>query len=572
MPESAQSPKTLIRKATILAMGGEHGDRPFTGDILIEGERITAIAPDLGEARGATIIDGRDRLVMPGLVNAHLHSSEQFFKGRYERMPLEIWLLYAYPLLMGGQIPQRLLYLRSMLVAIESLKSGVTTICDCFFDPPLHALDRLGTVFSAYEAAGIRANVTSSVINIPVLDTLPYARSVLPQDLQDLLAGAQMITASAYADYCKAAFAAFDGRAGRLRYMISPSAPQRCTVDLLETCSALALDHGVPFHTHVLETKTQAVTGPEVFGTTLIRYMHDLGLLNRNVTIAHSVWVDDDQMALMGEAGCSVVHNAISNQKLGAGIAPIRRLIDSGVTVALGTDGASSNDTLRIFDVMRVAALIHSATGPDYSQWLTATDILRAATIGGARSAMLERDTGSLEVGKKADLIVLRTDTLAFTPLNDVRKQLVYCENGSSLELAMVNGEIVMRDGRLTRIDEDDILAEVRELVPPYLAEHAKIEERNRDLRTLLRRNPPAGDHAGRRDRTATPATSAPGRGRTGTSGVSVRRVAAVNVDRLPADNLRRVGEEEHHDAADFDRLDMAAKLRRHHSGEERFA
>lgn len=478
--DGTQLAKTLIRKATILAMGGEHGDEPFTGDILIEGDRIMAIAPDLGEAPGAVLIDGRDRLVMPGLVNAHLHSSEQFFKGRYERMPLEIWLLYAYPMLMGPPIPERLLYLRSMLVAMESLKNGVTTICDCFFDPPLHALDRLGTVFSAYEAAGIRANITSSVVNIPVLDTLPYARAIVPPEVQEMLAGAPMITAAAYADYCEAAFAAFDGRAGRLRYMISPSAPQRCTVDLLEACMALALDHGVPFHTHVLETKTQAVTGPELFGKTLIRYLHGLGLLNRNVTIAHSVWVDDDEIALMGGAGCSVVHNAISNQKLGAGIAPLRRLFDAGVTVALGTDGASSNDTLRIFDVMRVAALTQSATGPDYSQWLSATDILKAATIDGARSAMLETETGSLEIGKKADLIMFRTDTLAFTPRNDIRKHLVYCENGSSLELAMVNGEIVMRDGRLTRIDEEEILAEVRELVPPYLAEHARIEERNR--------------------------------------------------------------------------------------------
>jgi 5-methylthioadenosine/S-adenosylhomocysteine deaminase len=480
LAEATQPARTLIRKATILAMDGAHGNEPFTSDILIEGDRIMAIAPDLGVAPGATILDGRERLVMPGLVNAHLHSSEQFFKGRYERMPLEIWLLYAYPMLMGAQIPERLLYLRSMLVAMESLKNGVTTICDCFFDPPVHALDRLGTVFSAYEAAGIRANVTSSVVNIPVLDTLPYARTVVPPELQAVLAGAPMITAAAYADYCKAAFAAFGGKGGRLRYMVSPSAPQRCTVDLLEACMALALDHGVPFHTHVLETKTQAVTGPELFGKTLIRYLHDLGLLNRNVTIAHSVWVDDDEIALMGAAGCSVVHNAISNQKLGAGIAPLRRLLDAGVTVALGTDGASSNDTLRIFDVMRVAALTQSVTGPDYSRWLSAMEILKAATIDGARSAMLETETGSLEVGKKADLIVLRTDTLAFTPRNDIRKHLVYCENGSSLELAMVDGKIVMRDSRLTRTDEVEILAEVRELVPPYLAEHARIEDRNR--------------------------------------------------------------------------------------------
>jgi 5-methylthioadenosine/S-adenosylhomocysteine deaminase len=461
-------------------MGGEHGTTPFTGDILIEDDRIAAIGGDLGLIADATVIDGRDRLVMPGLVNGHLHSSEQFFKGRYEGMPLEVWLLYAYPLLMGPPIDERLLRLRSLLVAIESLRNGVTTICDCFFDPPAFSLERLGVVFSAYEDVGIRANVTNSVINIPVLDTLPYARAVVPAELQALLDGKPMISGAAYADYCEAAFKAFDGRGGRLRFMISPSAPQRCTVDLLEACSALALAHAVPFHTHVLETKTQAVTGPELFGKSLIRYLHDLGILNRNVTIAHSVWVGDEDMALMGEAKCSIVHNAISNQKLGAGIAPLQRLLDAGVNIGLGTDGASSNDTLRLFDVMRVAALVHATAGPDYSRWLSATDALTAATIGGARTAMLDAETGSLEPGKKADLLVLRTDTLAFTPLNDVRRHLVYCENGSSIELVMVNGEIVFRDGRVTRINESDVLGEIRELVPAYLAGHAAIEDRNR--------------------------------------------------------------------------------------------
>jgi 5-methylthioadenosine/S-adenosylhomocysteine deaminase len=473
--------KTLIRRATIIAMGGPEGDEPFTGDILTEGSTIAAIGRDLGDHPDATIIDGRDHLVMPGLVNGHLHSSEQFFKGRYEKMPLEVWLLYAYPFLMGPQIPERLLYLRSMLVAIESLRGGVTTICDCFFDPPVFSIERLGVVFRAYADAGIRANVTNSVINIPALDTLSHAREIIPAELQKLLDGGTMITGKAYADYCEAAFRAFDGGAdGRLRYMVSPSAPQRCTIDLLEACSALAVSHGVPFHTHVLETKTQAVTGHEIFGKTLIRYMHDLGVLTRNVTIAHSVWVSDEDMALMGAADCSVVHNAISNQKLGAGIAPLRRLIDAGVNIGLGTDGASSNDTLRIFDVMRVAALIHAASGPDYSRWLGTSDVLKAATIGGARTAMLDGHTGSLEAGKRADLIMLRTDNSIYTPMNDPRKHVVFGENGSSLELVMVDGAILFRDGRLTMIDEAEIYREVREAVPAWLADHRELEDRNR--------------------------------------------------------------------------------------------
>ncbi len=472
--------RTLIRGATIIAMDAAHCADAFAGDVLVEGDRIAAVGPDLDAGPEARVIDGTGRLVMPGLVNGHLHSSEQFFKGRYERMPLEVWLLYAYPLLMGPQIPERLLYLRSLLVAMESLKNGVTTICDCFFDPPTLSLDRLGVVFRAYEDAGIRANVTNSIINIPVLDTLPFSREIVPPDLQAQLDGGTMVTGRGYADYCEAAFAAYDGRAGRLRYMVSPSAPQRCTPELLEACRDLALAHGTPFHTHVLETKTQAVTGPELYeGRTLVRYMHDLGLLTRNVTFAHSVWVSDDDMALMGAAGMSIVHNAISNQKLGAGIAPLRRLLDAGVTVGLGTDGASSNDTLRIFDVMRVAALIHSASGPDYGQWLSAAEILRAATIDGARTAMLETETGSLEPGKKADLVVLRLDGLDYVALNDPARHVVYCENGSSLETVMVDGEIVARDRRLTRIDEEAVLAEIRETVPEWLAAHAELERRN---------------------------------------------------------------------------------------------
>jgi 5-methylthioadenosine/S-adenosylhomocysteine deaminase len=469
----------LIRGAKILAVDAEHGTDPFDGDILIEGAVIKAIGESLTAGPDARIIEGRSKLVMPGLVNSHTHSSETFFRGRYQGMPLEIWLLYAYPLLMNGPIGERLLYLRSLLLAMESLRSGVTTFCDDFFDPPRHDLDRLGIVFRAYDDAGIRANVSSAVMNIHPLDALPFAREVMPQPLQDQLDFGPPISADAYMDYCRSAFSSLHGKSGRLNFMIAPSAPQRCTPDLMLACMDLAIDKGVPFHTHVLETKTQAVTGHEQHGKSLVAYMHDLGLLRRNTTIAHCVWVSDDDMALMGEADVSIAHNAVSNQKLGAGIAPIRRLLDAGVTIGLGTDGVCSNDTSRIFDVMRVAGLVHSVSGPDYSKWVTAEEIVRMATIGGARSAMLEHVTGSLEVGKAADLLVLNLNSYAFMPLNDVAKHLVYSENGSSIETVMVGGKIVMQNRTLTTVDEDAIFAEINELVPAHLAEHAELERRN---------------------------------------------------------------------------------------------
>ncbi|NGO54700.1 amidohydrolase family protein [Allomesorhizobium camelthorni] len=474
--------QTLIRNATIMTMDAERGTVPFEGDVLVDGTTIKAIGTDLAAEPGATVHDGRRKLVMPGLINAHTHSSETFFRGRYEKMPLEVWLLYAYPLLMGPVIEPRLLYLRSLLLAMESLKSGVTTMSDCFFDPPRHELDRLGTVFQAYDDAGIRANVSSGVMNIHTLDALPFAREVIPAEVQETLQFGPPIAAEAYLDYCRAAIEAFDGMSGRLKFMIAPSAPQRCTADLLTGCYALALERSLPFHSHVMETITQAVTGPELYGKSLVRYMADLGVLGRNTTIAHSVWVDDADIALMGEAGVTVVHNAVSNLKLGAGVAPVRRLMQAGVSIALGTDGISSNDTASIFDVMRVAGLLHGASGPDHATWLSASELLQAATVGGARSAMLERVTGSLESGKAADLIMLDLDAYAFTPLNDIARHLVYAANAGHIDLVMVGGEVVVRDGRLTRVDEGAVLAEIRERMPAYLAGHAEVEARNRAL------------------------------------------------------------------------------------------
>lgn len=476
----------LIRNATIVTMDASHGTKPFIGDILIEDTDIKAIGSSLVAAPDAVVIDGSGKLVMPGLVNAHTHSSETLLRGRYERMPLEIWLLYAYPLLMNDPIGQRLLYLRSLLMAMDSLRNGVTTLCDDLFDPPRHDLDRLSTVFRAYDDAGIRANVSSAVMNIHTLDALPFARQIMPDNLKALLDFGPPMTAAAYIDYCRSAFASLHGTSGRLNFMIAPSAPQRCSADLMAACMDLAVDRRVPFHTHILETKTQAVTGHLLYGKSLIAYMHDLGLLKRNTTIAHSVWVSDDDMRLMGEAGVSVAHNAVSNLKLGAGIAPIRRLLDAGVTIGLGTDGVSSNDTPRIFDVMRVAGLVHSAAGPDYAQWVGADEVLSMATIGGAKTAMLEHVTGSLETGKAADLLILNLRNYPFTPLNEVARHLVYSENGTSIETVMVAGRIVMQSGRLIAIDEDAVLDEIGELAPAYLAEHAELEVCNRVFEPVM--------------------------------------------------------------------------------------
>ena len=216
-------------------------------------------------------------------------------------------------------------------------------------------------------------------------------------------------------------------------------------------------------HIHVLETRVQRVTGTRLYGKSLIKLMADLDALHEKTSIAHAIWIDEEDIELIAGRGASVAHNPVCNLRIGSGVAPLRGLLRAGVNVALGTDGISSNDSCRLFDVMKAAGIIHTISTDDYDEWPTAYEILWAATRGGARAVGLDDQIGSIEPGKKADLVALDLCTSAFVPLNDVANQLVYAENGSSVRLVMVDGEVVVEDGRCTKIDEPAVLREARD-------------------------------------------------------------------------------------------------------------
>ena len=471
----------LIKGAEIISMAAGQGATPFTGDILIDGDRIAAIGK-LDQTRADRVIDGTGRLVMPGLINGHLHTPEALYKGRYDNMPLEIWMLYAYPILGAQVLSPRMVYLRTALCAIESLKSGTTCVTDDVYESPNQTPEQLEAVFQAYEDVGLRATISGHIVDRPFLDTIPFARELVPAALQAEADALGTADGALWLDRCRHALATLHGRAGRLNFMVAPSAPQRCTPALMQAAMELAEAHDVPFHTHILETKVQAVTGPEFYGETLIAYMKRMGLLRRRTTIAHSIWITDADMALMGDAGVSIVHNVISNQKLGAGVAPVKRMLRAGINVALGSDGVCSSDSTRMFDVVKAAGLIHKVQTPDDDLWLTAEEVLHCATVGGARSTCLDGKTGSLEVGMKADMLILDLNSIAFTPRNDLAKHLVYSENGSSLTHVIVNGEMMAEDGRCLRVDEAALLAELRDEMPRFLEGHARTEALNRQF------------------------------------------------------------------------------------------
>jgi 5-methylthioadenosine/S-adenosylhomocysteine deaminase len=255
-----------------------------------------------------------------------------------------------------------------------------------------------------------------------------------------------------------------DRAGGRLRAAVSCSAPHRVTAEYFRSLDALSESHNLPFYVHILETKVQRVFGEERLRRSLVRYVHELGLLSDRLNIIHGIWLDDADVDLIAASGCLIAHNPISNLRLGSGIMPFRAICSRGIPLCLGTDEAITDDAVNMWNVMKFTGLIHNITHPDYETWPTAREVLHCAIAGGVQAMRSPRPIGAISPGHQADLVLIDLDTLPFTPLNDLRRQLVYCENGSSVRMTLVNGRIVFEDGRITTVDEAAIRAEAREL------------------------------------------------------------------------------------------------------------
>lgn len=479
--ETVSKPRssTLFKNATILTMSEDDGTVPIHGDLLVEADRITAIGPEIIVGPETRLIDCRNHLLAPGLINSHLHSWEAFFAGRYDKLPLEMWMLFSYPILGLNRASRRAIELRTLLVAIESLKNGVTCVLDDVIECPDQDLDQIDAVFTAYKNSGIRANISGNIVDRRFIDTIPFIDQVLPDELLKRARAHTPRTVDEYIEFSREVIRSHHEMDGRLRYVIAPSGPQRCTSELLLAAEELSREFDISMHLHVLETKAQAVTGELQFEKTLVKHLETLKVLNERTTLAHGIWVTVGDIERIGRAGSSVVHNPISNQKLGAGIMPLRDLLDAGINVALGSDGTSSNDTSRMFDVMKSASLLQRITGPDYRRWPGADEILHAATRGGASSMRLGTEVGALKIGYKADIIMLDLTTVNFAPRNNLVNHLVYRENGMSVRRVMVNGEFVVEDGECLLVDERAVLDEIADFTPELLEEHRQIESLN---------------------------------------------------------------------------------------------
>jgi len=462
---------TVIRNARVLTLdprGAEHLD----ADIVIDGGRIIAVGPGAGAGvteAGTRFVEARGLLAMPGLINGHFHSPGNFMKGALANTPLELFMLYEVPPLMDRVATPRFAYVRTMLGAVEMLKQGVTAVHDDCFYVPVVTHQEVDSVMQAYADSGMRATVTLDQPNVVEHSKYPFLKEILPAHLVARMDAVPLMSDAELLGHYDRFIETWHGKAaGRLRAAVSCSAPQRVTPAYFQALGRIARERDIPFNMHILETRLQRVLGQENFGKSLIRYAHDMGVLNEQAMVIHAIWVDEDDISLMADSGCSVAHNPVSNLKIGSGAMPFRRLRRAGINICLGNDEASTDDGINLWTVVKMAGLLHNIGGADFDNWPTPTEILDAATSAGSDAMRLPVPAGRIAEGHAADIILIDLNTLPFTPLNDLSRQLVYCENGSSVVMTIVNGEIVMENRRLLTVDEEALKAEARSLAGEF--------------------------------------------------------------------------------------------------------
>ena len=468
-----QSRETILirRAACVLTGTGVLHDV----DLLIENGRIASVGAAAAPP-GAIVLDGRDRIVTPGLVNAHWHSPMQLSAGTSDRMNHKVFMWQNQ--VDTANRSQDEIYISALVGCLQMLKSGTTSVIDHFPEQGF-GLEDVATVVRAYADCGMRAVVALRIFDGEYTDILPPPERRTPA-LEVALATGNSLAPRPLAetlDLVRASIARFDRTEDRIRIFPAPSNPVRCSDDLLVACQEIAEANDTGVHCHMLETRTQADLARARYGTSMIEHMAGIGAFGRRWSNAHCNWLSPQEIAIMAERGAVAVFNPESNLKIGSGIPPIPALLAAGASCALGTDGASTNDNLILHDAMQLAAMLHRPGEPDRRRWVRCEDALAMATTGGAR-AMLETDLGLIAPGQKADLVLHDLGAGWWTPLNDPLQQFVFGERGGSVRTVIVDGRILVDEGRATTIDEARITREARHIL-------GRVRDRNAAVRAV---------------------------------------------------------------------------------------
>jgi 5-methylthioadenosine/S-adenosylhomocysteine deaminase len=433
-PRAATSADILVSGGTVVTMDANRRVLD-DGAVAIRGERIVEVGPaaDLrARYRAAREIPAAGRIVLPGLVNAHSHAPMVLFRGIADDRALMEWLeKYIFPAEARNVSPE---FVRAgtELACLEMIRTGTTTYCDMYYFEDVIA--------DVTARAGMRGVLGETIIGFPTPDSK---------------------TPEAALEYT----AKFIERWKNSRLVVPAVAPHAAftnSAESLRAARALADKHGVPLVIHLSETRDEENQMRQKHGMTATEWLESLGVLGPRTVANHGVHLSERDMQILKRRGVGISHNPESNMKLASGAAPVARLVELGIAVGLGTDGAASNNDLDMFEAMDFAAKLakHASGNPAA---LPAEQVVQMATIGGARALGLEREIGSLEAGKRADLILLDTGRPHAVPLYNVYSHVVYALKGSDVVTSIINGRVVMLDGRVLTLAQGEVLKRAQE-------------------------------------------------------------------------------------------------------------
>jgi 5-methylthioadenosine/S-adenosylhomocysteine deaminase len=404
------------------------------------------------------VIDAGNRLLIPGLINAHTHSHGNIPRSLGDRWSLELALSANSAIRSNQSSAEK--YLGAQLGAAELIRKGCTACYDLVYEFPEPTMEGLTALGQAYADAGMRAVVAPLMATRSFYAAIPGLMEVLPEHVQTKLNKSQRISpGESSLGVMRKALHDWPFDRSCVKLGVAPHSPLHSSDEFLVGAQQLAREFGVGIHTHLAESKVQAVGGMQRYGKTLTAHLDDLGVLGPNFTAAHGLWLDDDEMKRLADAGASVAHNPASNMRYGNGLAAVRRMLDCGLNVGLGTDSRSCSDNLNMFEAMRLASFVSRVQGPDYKRWLTTDEALSMATINSARLLGFGDDLGLIAPGHKADIVFLDLKNLNYVPLNSAINQVVNAEDATGVDSVMIGGRMILDRGRLTTIDLDRLTA-----------------------------------------------------------------------------------------------------------------
>ncbi|MBP8980411.1 MAG: amidohydrolase [Syntrophobacterales bacterium] len=429
-----QTADIIITGGRIVTMN-DNGEVIPNGALAIAGDRILAVGPTEDLQRhfhGLRTISAAKHIVMPGLINSHSHVAMTCFRGFADDMELQTWWNeYMFPAESRNLSPE-LAYWGTVLACAEMIKSGTTTFCDMYFFEDETA--------QAAKEAGMRCLVGEVLFDFPSPNAKNPAEGI---------------------DYTRKLIEKWDGDS-LVSIVVEPHALYTCSDPLLKDAAALAGEYDVPIATHFLENLSELKQLTDKFGKKAVYHLRDIGYLQEKLILFHAVCLDDEDITILADHGCKIVHNPESNMKLASGVAPVAKMLRRGIDVALGTDGCASNNNLDMFQEMDSAAKLAKVTALDPTL-LPAPEVVRMATRNGALALGME-NTGVLAPGKKADVILINTRKPHLTPLYNEYSHLVYAVGGADVETVIIDGKMVMENRRLLNIDEEEAMSRVNEL------------------------------------------------------------------------------------------------------------